>query len=41
MDDLAPIWAGLAKGETGFECRISVSQFEEGKLYATIFADSV
>lgn len=41
VDDLTPIFAGLAKGQTEFECRISVSQFEEGKLYATIFADSV
>lgn len=38
VDDLAPIFAALEKGETEFECRISVSKFEEGKLYATIFA---
>lgn len=41
VDDLAPIFAGMDKGETEFECRISLSKFEEGKLYATIFADSV
>ncbi len=41
VDDLAPIFAGISKGETEFECRISLSQFEEGKLYATIFADSI
>jgi len=41
VDDLAPIFAGIEKGKTEFECRISLSQFEEGKLYATVFADSV
>lgn len=41
VDDLAPIFAVIEKGNTEFECRISLSKFEEGKLYATIFADSV
>lgn len=41
VDDLAPIFSFIEKGMTEFECRISRSQFEEGKLYATIFADSV
>ena len=40
VDDLAPIFADMEKGKTEFECRISLSQFEEGKLYATIFADA-
>lgn len=41
VDDLALIFSDMEKGKTEFECRISLSQFEEGKLYATIFADSV
>lgn len=41
VEDLAPILSALERDETEFECRISLSQFEEGKLYATIFADSV
>lgn len=41
VDDLTPIFADMEKGKTEFECRISLSQFEEGKLYATIFADAV
>ena len=41
VDDLAPIFSSMEKGKTEFECRISLSQFEEGKLYATIFADYV
>ena len=36
-----PIFEGMAKGETEFECRISAPQVEEGRLYATVFADSV
>ena len=38
VEDLAPILSALERDETEFECRISVSKFEEGKLYATIFA---
>lgn len=38
VDDLAPIFADMETGKTEFECRISLSQFEEGKLYATVFA---
>lgn len=41
VDDLAPIFSSMEKGKTEFECRISRSQFEEGKFYATIFADYV
>lgn len=41
VDDLAPIFSSMEQGKTEFECRISRSQFEEGKLYATIFAEYV
>lgn len=38
VEDLSPVLESLERGETEFECRISLSQFEEGKLYATLFA---
>jgi len=38
LEELTPILLALNDGETEFECRISESQFEVGKLYATIFA---
>jgi len=38
VEDLAPILERLSRGETEFECRISLSKFEESKLYATLFA---
>jgi hypothetical protein len=36
--DLAPILNALERGQADFECRISLSKFDEGKVYATLFA---
>lgn len=37
VEDLSPVLESLESGVTEFECRIALSQFEEGKLYATLF----
>lgn len=37
-DDLSPILAQFDRGIHEFECRISKSQFEDGQVYATLFA---